>query len=76
MGLHKNGKKRTAIIKLLDYKDSVEILKNAKNLRNTGFYINETMAIRKQLWNDVKQLRPQGKFAVLKYDRIYCSEKR
>ena len=81
MGPHNNDKKRTVIIKLLDYKDKVGILKNAKNLKNTGLYINEdfsneTMAIRKQLWNDVKQLRLQGKFAVLKYDRIYCREKR
>ena len=80
MGLHRNGKRRTVIIKLLDYKDKVEVLKNAKNLRNMGFYINEdfsneTMAIRKQQWNDVKQLRMQGKLSVLKYDRIYCREK-
>ena len=58
---HNNDKKRTVIIKLLDYKDKVEILKNAKSLKNTGLYINEdfsseTMAIRKQLWNDVLTL--------------------
>ena len=59
MGPHNNGKNITVTIKVLHCKDKVEILKNAKNLRNTGLYINEdfsseTMAIRKQLWNDVK----------------------
>ena len=36
MGIHTNGKQRTIIIKLLNYKDKVEIMKNAKNLKNTG----------------------------------------
>ena len=81
MGIHKDGKQRTIIIKLLNYKDKVEIMKNAKNLKDTGIYINEdysneTMAIRKELWSKVKQLRLEGKFAVIKYDRIYWREKR
>ena len=81
MGIHKDGKQRTIIIKLLNYKDKVEIMKHAKNLKDTGIYINEdysneTMAIRKELWSKVKQLRLEGKFAVIKYDRIYWREKR
>ena len=63
-----------------NYKDKVEIMKNAKNLKDIGIYINEdysneTMAIRKELWSKVKQLRLEGKFAVIKYDRIYSREK-
>ena len=32
------------------------------------------MTIRKSLLDQVKKLRPQGKYAVIKYDKIYSSE--
>ena len=37
IGLHKNGKKTTVIVKLLDYKVKVEILKNSKYLISIYF---------------------------------------
>ena len=60
MGRGQDGKKRPVIIKLLSYKDKLYILKNAKHLKGTGYYINEdfsyeTMMIRKELWEEVKQ---------------------
>ena len=81
MGRGQDGKIRTVIIKLLSYKDKLDILKNAKKLKGTGYYINEdfsyeTTMIRKELWEEVKQLRLKGIYSILKYDRIYMREKR
>ena len=60
MGRGQDGKNRTDIIKL-----QRQIGHNAKNLKGTGYYINEdfsyeTTMIRKELWEEVKQLRLQG----------------
>ena len=70
-----NGLPRTSIIKLLSYQDKINILKNAKKLKETGTYINEdfsreTTEKRKKLWDDVVRLRDEGKYAILNYDRI------
>ena len=72
-------KPRSIIIKLLDYKDKKLILDNAKKMKGSGVYIYEdfsaeTMAIRNDLWPEVKRLRDAGKFAILKYDKIYKRE--
>ena len=69
------SKPRTIVLKMLDYREKILILKNAHKLKGTGIYINEdfsreTTEIRKRLWNDVIKLRDQGKYAVLRYDRI------
>ena len=37
-------------------------------------FSKETMAIRKSLWDEVKKLKQQGKYAVIKHDKIYSSE--
>ena len=53
--------------------------KRARTIVDTNVYIHgdfpkETMAIRKLLWEEVKKLRQQGKYAVVKYDKTYFSE--
>ena len=45
-------------------------MKKANQLKGTGYYINEdfskeTLEIRKENWKKVKQLRENGKYAVL-----------
>ncbi|XP_065681515.1 uncharacterized protein LOC136095174 [Hydra vulgaris] len=70
---------RTIVLKLLNYKDKNKILNAVKNLRGTGVYINEdfakeTIEIRKKLWEEVKRLRSEGKYAIIKYDRIFYRE--
>ena len=50
-------------------------MQHAKKLKGTGIYINEdysreTVIIRQKLWDVVKTLRDQGKYAKLQYDRI------
>ena len=70
---------RTSVAKLLDYKEREHILKNTEHLKDTNIYIyedfsKETMAISKSLWDKVKKVQQQGKYAVIKYDKIYSSE--
>ena len=78
---HQQEKKkpRTIVIKLLNYKDKVEILKNANKLKDTGIFINEdfckeTSEIRKGLWDKVLELRKKNKYAIIQYDRIVTRE--
>ena len=68
-------KSRTVVLKMLSYKDRNLVLKNAHKLKGTDIYINEdysyeTTEIRRKLWNDVLKLRLEGKFAILRYDKI------
>ena len=70
---------RTIVLKLLNYKDKTNIMKTANKLKGSGIYINEdfskeTTEKRKRLWNDIKRLRDEGKFAILQYDRIVTKE--
>ena len=57
------------------------ILKNAWKLKDTGYYINEdfskeTVEIWKENWKKVKELRKNGKYAILVYDKVFWREKR
>ena len=67
----------TAAAKLLHFKDKQDILHEGKSRKIGNFYFKEdfsreTLAIRKELWNEVVSLwEEEGKFAVINYDRIY-----
>ena len=67
----------TAVAKLLHFKDKQDILHEGKSRKIGNFYFKEdfsreTLAIRKELWNEVVSLQEEeGKFAVINYDRIY-----
>ena len=56
------NKPQTIVIKLLNYKDKVEILKNANKLKDKG------------LWDEVLKLRDNNKYAIIQYDRIVARE--
>ena len=68
---HRTGKKtenrsRPIILKLKNYEDKSEIIRRGKMLKGTGINVNEdfsreTMEYRKELWNDVKKHRENGK---------------
>ena len=83
---HRTGEKkenisRTIVAKFSSYKTKDMILKNAKNLKDTGFYVNEdfskkTLEIRKENWKKVKELKKSGKYAVLVYDKVFWREHR
>ena len=67
----------TAVAKLLHFKDKQDILHEGKSRKIRNFYFKEdfsreTLAIRKELWNEVVSVQEEeGKFAVINYDRIY-----
>ena len=55
-----------------NFKDKNIILKNVNKPKGSDVYINEdfsreTTELRKKLWEEVKQLRSEGKFAYLNY---------
>ena len=78
----------TIFCKFHNYKDTVKVLQNAKKLRGglglrwlwCNISINEdfsqeNLAYRKESWNDVKQLRSDGKIAHLNYRTIFCQDR-
>ncbi|XP_065642948.1 uncharacterized protein LOC136074543 [Hydra vulgaris] len=69
------NKPRTIVLKLLDYKDKVEILKKTSQLKGKNIYINEdfcaeTVTIRKALREQMKVERAAGKYAFISYDKL------
>ena len=55
-------------------------MRNVYQLKDTGYYINEdfskaTLNIRAELWDEVKRLRGEGYYAVIKYDRIVTNKR-
>ena len=63
---------------LCEYKE--RIIRNAYQLKDTGYYINEDFSkailnIRAELWDEVKRLRVEGYYAVIKYDRILTNKR-
>ena len=72
---NKDRRPKTIVLKLLNYKDKVKVFRNVNKLKESGIYITEdfckeTTDRRKELWKEVKVLRDQGKYAVIRYDRI------
>lgn len=73
----RNNKNRSIIVKFLNYKDKVCILKNykEKQLWNNKKYVNEdfserTQKRRKELFGQAKILRGQGKYAKVVYTKL------
>ena len=55
--------------------DKTNILKNTKKLKGKNIFINEdfsneTMELRKELWEKVKKHREEGKIAYLHYKNV------
>ena len=77
----KKGKtSRIIVCRILNYKDKVKILRNAKKLKGKNIFINEdfcqaTLDHRKELWKEVKRLREEGKIAYLQYRSIVVKRK-
>ncbi|XP_050030536.2 uncharacterized protein [Dermacentor andersoni] len=81
--IHRLGKKkqtdtsrpRPVILKLLDYRDKVSILKHCTMLKGSGFYISEDFSrsireIRKKLWDRTKEYRDRQERVSLVYDKV------
>ncbi|XP_065639545.1 uncharacterized protein LOC136072299 [Hydra vulgaris] len=79
IGKKKDNKPRTIVLKLLNFHDKNKILNSLTHLKGTGIYINEdfaqeTIEHRRKLWEEVKKLRSEGKYAILKYDKIFSRD--
>ena len=67
--------------KFSSYRTKEMVLKNGRKLKGTGYYINEyfskeTVEIRNENWKKVKELRKNGQYAILVYDKFFWREKR
>ena len=74
------NKKRTIVLKLASFKDKLKIISEARKLKGTNISINEdyskeTLEIRKEKWKEVKQLRKNGTYAILVYDKVVIKGK-
>ena len=75
-----NGKKRTIIVKILNYKDKDTVLNQyrQKQLWKDNIYVNEdyserTADLRKQLFEQAKEIRQSGKSAKVVYKKLVVS---
>ena len=78
-GSKRNDRPRIIVLKLLNFKEKEDILSKARLLKGTGVFVNEDFAKetrekRKLLWEEVKKHRIEGKYAVIKYDRVFVRE--
>ena len=65
----------TIVPKFLDYKEKEEVMRRRYKFKDTTYLVREgfsqeTVEIRKKLWDQVNKLREDGKYAVIKYDKI------
>ena len=71
---------RTIVCRILNYKEKVKSLRNAKKLKGKNIFINKdvwqaTLEHRKDLWKEVKRLSEEGKIAYLQYRSIVLKRK-
>lgn len=71
----KSKKPRAIVCNLLSFKEKKVVLKKANKLKGTNIFIDEdysaeTMEYRKELWEEVKELRRQGNVAFLNYRSV------
>ena len=79
-GRKSRNKSKITVCRLLRFKDKQSILRKVKLLKGTNIFINEdycqdTVKYRKELWEEVKVLRSQGKIADLNYRSIVSRDK-
>ena len=72
---NRNNTPRTIVTKFLDYKEKEEVIRRRYKLKHTTYsvredFYKETVDARKKLWDQVKKLREDRKYAVIKYVKI------
>ena len=80
VGNKEKNNKRTIVLKLASFKDKLKIISEARKLKGTNISINEdyskeTLEIRKEKWKEVKELRKNGTYAILVYDKVVTKGK-
>ena len=79
-GNREKNNKRTIVLKFASFKDKLKIISEARKLKGTNININEdyskeTLEIRKEKWKEVKELRKNGTYAILVYDKVVIKRK-
>ena len=74
-GIKKDGRPRTIVMKLLNFKQKELVLRHAHKLKGTNTFINEdfcleTRIIRKNLKEEMFQKRKEGKYCIILYDKL------
>ena len=77
---NEKNNKPTIVVKLASFKDKLKIISEPRKLKGTNISINEdyseeTLEIRKEKWKEVKELRKNGKYAILVYDKVVTKGK-
>ena len=80
VGNKEQNNKQTKVVKLASFKDKLKIISEAWRLKDTNIGINEdyskeTLEIRKEKWKEVKELRTNGMYAILVYDKVVTKGK-
>lgn len=78
--MHRLGRKATdrtrpVIMRFFDFNEKMQLLRNAKKLKNTDYSLSEDyslriQSIRKKLWSTVKDSRTPEDKVYLKYDKL------
>ena len=77
---HRVGNKEKNNKRTIVFKDKLKIISEAWKLKGTNISINEdyskeTLEIRKEKWKEVKELRKNGTYAILVYDKAVIKGK-
>ena len=77
---HRVGNKEKNNKRTIVFKDKLKIISEAWKLKGTNISINEdyskeTLEIRKEKWKEVKELRKNGTYAILVYDKVVIKGK-
>ena len=80
VGKKEKNNKRTIVLKLASFKYKLKIISEARKLKDTNININEEyskeiLEIRKEKWKEVKELRMNGTYAILVYDKVVTKGK-
>ena len=80
VGEKKNGQERQTLVQFNSHKNTLDILRNCKKLKDTNFslfedFSKETASIRKETWKEVLKNRKDGKISYLQYKTVICKER-
>ncbi|XP_075534678.1 uncharacterized protein LOC142569037 [Dermacentor variabilis] len=78
IGTKREGRSRPVILRVLDFRNKVEIMKIVSKLKGTKFYITEDYSanvrtIHKKLWAATSSFRDHGSVVRLRYDRVFIN---
>ncbi|XP_077484497.1 uncharacterized protein LOC144094420 [Amblyomma americanum] len=81
LGRKQEGRPRPVIVKLLDFREKTQALKNAHRLKNSGISLSEDFSahvrlIRKKIWDATQSYRDSGSKVHLRYDHVFIDSVR